>query len=742
MKTKTQHPSLAKRIASFSLIFFIFFLLTCTKDNNNGGTPPDNNNDSTQGYGAILTPQSIYDTLTKVTAPTSGGSNLSSYFLTIPDVPFFQGGQGSCASCATAMAKSIMDNMQYGISYTNNGIIYSPSFLYNVCKDPGNCTAGSSIEENLKRLRSVGDCSIKEMPYSESDCFTQPTTSQITLAASNKILDYMPVSLDAPSIKYAIEQGNPVIVAFNATLPYWKNTFPFYFNSNNDTWESAGSPGSTNHATILYGWDDDHNAFKMLNQWGSSFGDNGSIWVDYSLISNRNVFFQAWEIINQKIQEKKLEFSGDLNFDDVEINTTETKTLTLSNNGSSAINVSNVSINGPYSIDKTNFTVAANGNTPLKVSFTPTTTGEADQTLTITSDASNSPTTIAATGNGIQQQTQTKIISLSGSLSFGNVDVSKTSSKTLTISNTGNTALNVTSISYNNSVFSGDWNGSIPAGGSQPVTITFAPLAAQTYSGTLTVNCDKTSGTNTASLDGTGTQTQQQTKIISLSGNLNFGDVVVGQTATSTLTISNTGNASLAINSISVPNGYTLGSYSSPISSGGSENVTVYFSPTSVQSYNGNIVVSSDATSGTNTINASGNGISSGGGVTVVPPLGTYGNCAPIGSYNCPPLFGLGIINAKFVSINTSTNQIVVEIKKCDGTQFNAGGNLNVVNLLCGGVGAVSYGFGAFQAGSTTFQMTITDNNMVGSKAYVAFITQTVGSFTYNYSAQTIVVTY
>ncbi len=112
-------------------------------------------------------------------------------------------------------------------------------------------------------------------------------------------------------------------------------------------------------------------------------------------------------------------------------------------------------------------------------------------------------------------------------------------------------------------------------------------------------------------------------------------------------------------------------------------------------------LVYSDATSGTKAINTSGNGISS--GPTSVPSIGQYGTCASIGSYNCPPSFGLGVINAKIVSINTSTNQIVVEIKKCDGTAFNAVGNLNVVNLLCAGPGALSYGFGIFQAGVKTF---------------------------------------
>ena len=100
----------------------------------------------------------------------------------------------------------------------------------------------------------------------------------------------------------------------------------------------------------------------------------------------------------------------------------------------------------------------------------------------------------------------TKIIGLSGDMNFGSVQVNTTLTRTLTITNTGNSNLNVTSINYP-AGFTGNWgNGSISAnGGSQAITVTFAPTAATTYSGTITVNSDKTGGTNTIACSGTGT---------------------------------------------------------------------------------------------------------------------------------------------------------------------------------------------------------------------------------------------
>jgi len=97
----------------------------------------------------------------------------------------------------------------------------------------------------------------------------------------------------------------------------------------------------------------------------------------------------------------------------------------------------------------------------------------------------------------------TRIISLTGSLAFGDVIVNKTRQLTFTIQNTGNSTLTVSSITYP-AGFNGSWNGTIPAGGSQNVTVTFSPTAVQAYTGTVTVNSDKTAGTDTIAISGSG----------------------------------------------------------------------------------------------------------------------------------------------------------------------------------------------------------------------------------------------
>jgi hypothetical protein len=204
--------------------------------------------------------------------------------------------------------------------------------------------------------------------------------------------------------------------------------------------------------------------------------------------------------------------------------------------------------------------------------------------------------------------TSTRVIALAGNMALGDVQVGTTATATMTISNSGNANLTVTGITYP-SGFSGNWaSGTIAAGGSQNVTVTFAPTSATSYSGTLTVNGDQTSGTSTATVSGTGTTAQTSTRVIALTGNLAFGNVQAGTTATATVTISNSGNANLTVTGITYPSGFSGNWASGTIAAGGSQNVTVTFAPTSATSYSGTVTVSGDQTSGSNTIALSGTG--------------------------------------------------------------------------------------------------------------------------------------
>jgi hypothetical protein len=99
--------------------------------------------------------------------------------------------------------------------------------------------------------------------------------------------------------------------------------------------------------------------------------------------------------------------------------------------------------------------------------------------------------------------TPTSAITLTGNMAFGNVTVGTTATSTLTIANSGTADLTVTSVTYPTGFGGTFTSGTIPANGSQAVTVTFAPTAAQSYSGNITVTGNQAS-TNTIAASGTG----------------------------------------------------------------------------------------------------------------------------------------------------------------------------------------------------------------------------------------------
>lgn len=303
------------------LICSILFT-TCEKDIDDNSTTTSQSVNYQLGF--IATPSSEYANIPNASAPAPSGTLPSSFFLEIPATPFDQGQLGSCVSCASSMAKSVLDYVKYNTSFPNNGITYSPSFLYNQSKvDPNNCQAGSYVYTNLEVLKNQGICKLSDMAYDKFNCSTPPTNAQKNLAASHKIDHYFKIDpISISWIKEYIHAGLPVIIAFQVDDYFMTATA-------NSIWKSFGLVSKGNHCTMLYGWDDGKNAFKMLNSWGSKWGNNGTIWVDYNFIQNGSslfygkIFYEAYIIQNPAVINNMPTANFDVNGGSTTINSSQ-----------------------------------------------------------------------------------------------------------------------------------------------------------------------------------------------------------------------------------------------------------------------------------------------------------------------------------------------------------------------------------------------------------------------------------
>jgi hypothetical protein len=85
--------------------------------------------------------------------------------------------------------------------------------------------------------------------------------------------------------------------------------------------------------------------------------------------------------------------------------TSATKTVSVTNTGTTSASVSAVSASGDFAQTNNCSTLAVNASCTVTVSFKPTASGSRTGTLTVTSNANNSPTTVALTGSGIGTDT-------------------------------------------------------------------------------------------------------------------------------------------------------------------------------------------------------------------------------------------------------------------------------------------------------------------------------------------------
>ncbi len=203
-----------------------------------------------------------------------------------------------------------------------------------------------------------------------------------------------------------------------------------------------------------------------------------------------------------------------LAFGSVAENSSSTLDLTITNSGTASLDITNFSISAgspTFAIvsggtcDFNGQTLTAGGSCTVALTFSPTTSGPLGGTLAVTDNAGGSPQSVSLTGTGT-----VAVAALSpSSLDFGNVStVSTSASQPVTLSNTGTAALGISSIVISaNFGQTNNCNGSVTAGSSCTINVTFAPTATGVLTGTLTITDNSNGVANSAqtvSLSGTG----------------------------------------------------------------------------------------------------------------------------------------------------------------------------------------------------------------------------------------------
>ncbi|GAB4341651.1 MAG: hypothetical protein Kow0037_28440 [Calditrichia bacterium] len=319
-----------------------------------------------------------------------------------------------------------------------------------------------------------------------------------------------------------------------------------------------------------------------------------------------------------------------LNLGSVIIGSKQQKSITVTNNDSVAITISNTYITGSFASEFSlisggaPFTLAPSQNRDMVVEFSPQSVGNKQAYLILESDAPSSPDTVFLFGTGI----------LPGQLSFSptvlNYDSLQTGTslqKTVTITNIGGVNVNVSNsyLTGSNasefSLVSGGAPFTLKPSQSRDMVVEFSPQSAGNKQAYLILESDAPSSPDMVTLQGTGILAE-----LNLSQNFdNFGNVPVDSSAVEQVNVTNSGNIPLIISQSQLTGPNTsefsiLNSDTFTVNPGQTHGMTLQFTPATAGEKDAFLVLESNSPTSPDTISLHGMGMSLGNIIVPTPP--------------------------------------------------------------------------------------------------------------------------
>jgi hypothetical protein len=306
--------------------------------------------------------------------------------------------------------------------------------------------------------------------------------------------------------------------------------------------------------------------------------------------------------------------AGYLSFGSVSAGDSKTLQVTALNSGTASITVSGVSISSKYfslSAPSLPATIGAGASANLTVVFTPNAAGNFNATASITSNAANTATSLSLMGTGTGTTQQGALSSNPATEDFPSVTVGSSEPETITLTNTGSASVDISQATISGTGFhlSGITTPlTLGADQTTTFTVTFAPQAAGSASGTVTVTSDGANPTLTVGLSGTATAAVGQ--LGASPTTIPVGSVVVGTSGTASGTLTASG-ANVTVTAAGTNNAaFTLSGLSLPVTipAGNSVPFTVTFDPQATGAASATLTFTSNAQTSAISATATGTG--------------------------------------------------------------------------------------------------------------------------------------
>jgi hypothetical protein len=285
---------------------------------------------------------------------------------------------------------------------------------------------------------------------------------------------------------------------------------------------------------------------------------------------------------------------GSLAFGTITVGTTSAaKTVTLTNNEGSSLNISHTA-SGDYSIASTTCgaTLASKASCTMNVTFHPKQNGATSGAVTVTYNAGLSPQEVALSGTG-SGGVATPLTFTPSSLSFGNVAVGTSASKAVTVKNSSASSVTISNVAASGDFTATGCGATLAPLGTCTMTVTFKPSVKGTIFGSAAITDNTIVSPEIYNLSGTGVSP------LSLStASLSFGTLTVGTTsAAQTVTLTNNLASALSLtDSVSADYALAGGTCGATLGAHTSCTLSVTFTPTATGAVSGVVTVAYGST--------------------------------------------------------------------------------------------------------------------------------------------------
>ena len=287
-------------------------------------------------------------------------------------------------------------------------------------------------------------------------------------------------------------------------------------------------------------------------------------------------------------------------------------TVTLLNNQAGTLSISSIQTVAPYAqTNNCGTSMAPNAQCTIKVTFSPTAVQYYSSTLTITDSAGNSPQVVTLTGNG-----DIPVAYSPKQILFPNQGISSTSSAySFTLTNNESTAISISSIAAP-APFSttNTCAGSLASGKSCTVTVTFTPTAVKYYSADVTITDTGSNSPQLIPITGNGVLPLKYSPAV---GGYYFNHQIVNTPSTpQAVTLTNQQGSAITFTGMASSPQFPFttncgdGHGGGTIAGGATCSVLVTFDPSAVATYNANLTINNNSSTGAIVIPLTGTGIS------------------------------------------------------------------------------------------------------------------------------------